>query len=304
MADVPPPIPRNIGFQLAFAFPRSARNARSFGRSARAARFPTASKSCWSNRTTFRNLPASFISAAAMPPRHRARTRGNHRRTSCAPAPRNAPAARSRKTCAAWAPIWALAPAPIPARFPSAGLTEFSGELLELVADLARNASFPAEEFERERRQMLEGLRIERTTPSFLASERLRRVLFGAHPYAVVSPTEAQVEAYQRDQLLEFYRTHYEPAEALLVLVGDFSAQKMLAEIERIFGSWEPVAVIPPPNPPLPELRGRHVHLVHLPEAVQAQVRSAIAPSRASIRTGCASASPTRSTAARSIRAW
>ncbi len=79
---------------------------------------------------------------------------------------------------------------------------------------------FSSEEFEHERRQMVEGLRIERTTPSFLGNERLRRVLFGQHPYSILSPTEAQVEAYQRDQLLEFYRTHYEPAEALLVLVG------------------------------------------------------------------------------------
>jgi zinc protease len=152
------------------------------------------------------------------------------------------------------------------------GLAEFAPDLLDLVADLARNASFPPEEFEHERRQMVEGLRIERTTPSFLGNERLRRVLFGQHPYSIISPTEAQVEAYQRDQLLEFYRTHYEPAEALLVLVGDFSAQKMLVEIERIFGTWAPVAVTTPPNPPLPRLRGRHVHLVHLPESVQAQI--------------------------------
>src|ERR1700681_3428435 len=46
----------------------------------------------------------------------------------------------------------------------------------------------------------------------------------------------------------------------------------MLVEIERIFGTWAPVAVTTPPNPPLPALRGRHVHLVHLPESVQAQV--------------------------------
>ena len=69
------------------------------------------------------------------------------------------------------------------------------------MADLARNASFPEDEFERERRQKFEGLRIERTTPGFLASERLRRVLFGEHPYAVVAPTEEQVAAYARDEL-------------------------------------------------------------------------------------------------------
>ena len=85
------------------------------------------------------------------------------------------------------------------------GLAEFSDGLLELMADLARNASFPEDEFERERRQKFEELRIERTTPGFLASERLRRILFGEHPYAVVAPTEEQVGAYVATQLQEFY---------------------------------------------------------------------------------------------------
>jgi predicted Zn-dependent peptidase len=69
------------------------------------------------------------------------------------------------------------------------GLAEFSEGLFDLLGDLARNASFPTEEFERERGRKIEGLRIERTTPGFLASERFRRVLFGEHPYAIVSPT-------------------------------------------------------------------------------------------------------------------
>src|SRR3984885_5838512 len=38
------------------------------------------------------------------------------------------------------------------------GLAEFSGGILELMADLARRASFPAEEFERGRRRRLEEL--------------------------------------------------------------------------------------------------------------------------------------------------
>jgi len=152
------------------------------------------------------------------------------------------------------------------------GLGEFSSGLLELVADLARGASFPAEEFERERRQRLEELRIQRSTPGFLAGERLRKVLFGEHPYAIAAPTEAQVEAYRREQLLEFYRRHYQPSGALLVAVGDFSAEEMLGRIEKVFGGWlagkpdEPHAAAPP------EILGRRVHLVHLPGAVQTQV--------------------------------
>lgn len=152
------------------------------------------------------------------------------------------------------------------------GLAEFSSELLALVSELAQHASFPVEEFERERRQMIEGLRIERTTPSFLASERFRHVLFGKHPYAFISPSEAQVEAYRHEQLAGFYHAQYRPDNALLVVVGDFSSPAMRGEIERIFGSWAPAEVPQPPNPRLPELRGRHVYFVHLPESVQTQV--------------------------------
>ncbi len=154
----------------------------------------------------------------------------------------------------------------------TSGLSEFSGELLELLADLARNASFPENEFERERRQKLEELKIERTTPGFLANERFRRVLFGEHPYAIVAPTEDQVAAYRRAELEDFYRRHYTPANGLLIVVGDLSSESMIEQIDKIFGGWQApqpeVAQAPAP----PKNSGRHVHLVHLPGSVQTQV--------------------------------
>jgi len=152
------------------------------------------------------------------------------------------------------------------------GMVEFSADLLKLVAELAQQASFLEDEFERERRQMIEGLRIARTTPSFLANERMRRVLFGAHPYAIIAPTETQVKAYRRDQLADFYRTHYRPGNALLIAVGDFAAPQMMEQIDRIFGSWKPAEVPALSAAPPPGLRGRQVHFVHLPESVQTQV--------------------------------
>jgi zinc protease len=154
----------------------------------------------------------------------------------------------------------------------ASGLAEFSSGILELMADLARNASFPEDEFERERRQRLEELRIERTTPGFLASERLRRVLFGEHPYAVVAPTEEQLAGFTRDQLAEFYRVHYVPAESLLIVVGDFAADAMLAQIEKVFGSWKAPKPETPASPAPPRQSGRRVHLVHVPGTVQTQV--------------------------------
>src|SRR5579859_4791102 len=119
-----------------------------------------------------------------------------------------------------------------------AGLSEFAQPLLQLVNELAREASFPETEFERERRQKLEEVKLERTSPGFLASERLRKILFGAHPYALISPTEQQVAAYKREDLLGIYRDFYTPENGILLLVGDFNPQTMMKTIEKIFGNW------------------------------------------------------------------
>jgi zinc protease len=153
-----------------------------------------------------------------------------------------------------------------------AGISDHAEPLLQLVSELAREASFPAAEFERERRQKLEEVKLERTQPGFLAGERLRKVLFAEHPYALVSPTEEQVAAYDRNQLQAIYRDFYTPENAILLLVGDFEPPTMLGQIEKVFGSWSGKKPIPLASPAPPTPAGRRVYLVHIPGAVQAQI--------------------------------
>jgi zinc protease len=153
-----------------------------------------------------------------------------------------------------------------------AGLSEFAEPLLGLVNELAREAAFPEAEFERERRQKLEEVKLERTQPGFLASERLRKVLFGAHPYAQVSPSEEQVAAYKREDLQKVYRDAYTPQNGLLLLVGDFESQAMMQKVEKVFGAWtgkKPEAKTAAAGA---QPRGRRVYLVHVPGAVQTQI--------------------------------
>ena len=152
------------------------------------------------------------------------------------------------------------------------GLSEFAQPLLELVNELARDAAFPEGEFERERRQKLEEVKLERTQPGFLGSERLRKALLGSHPYAQISPTAEQLKAYTLEDLRRVYRELYAPENALLIMVGDFDPATMLKTVERVFGSWSGKApdarpVLAPPPP-----RNRRVYLVDLPGAVQTQI--------------------------------
>src|SRR6266478_4697493 len=150
-----------------------------------------------------------------------------------------------------------------------AGLSEFAEPLLQLVNELAREAAFPENELERERRQKLEEVKLERTSPNFLASERLLKILFGAHPYALVSPTEAQVAAYKRDDLQTVYREIYTPENALLMLVGDFDPQTMLKTIENTFGQWSGKKPAAKEFPAPPKPHGRRVYLVHHPDWIR-----------------------------------
>jgi zinc protease len=153
-----------------------------------------------------------------------------------------------------------------------AGLSEFAGPLLSMVNELAREASFPEGEFERERRQKLEEVKLERTQPGFLASERLRKVLFGAHPYGQVSPSEEQVAAYKREDLQRVYRDFYTPENGILLLVGDFDSTEMLKSVEKVFGNWAGKRPESKPAASFANPRGRRVHLVHVPGAVQTQI--------------------------------
>ena len=153
-----------------------------------------------------------------------------------------------------------------------AGLSDHAEPLLQVVNELSREATFPAAEFERERRQKLEEVKLERTQPGFLASERLRKILFGSHPYAQVSPSEEQVGAYTRQQLQDVYREFFTPENAILILVGDFDPAAALKTVVKVFGDWtgKKPSAQESPEPPAPN--SRRVYLVDLPGSVQTQI--------------------------------
>jgi len=153
-----------------------------------------------------------------------------------------------------------------------AGLSDHAEPLLQLVNELARNAAFPPAEFERERRQKLEEVKLERTQPGFLAGERLRKVLFGGHPYSQISPTEEQVAACTREELQSVYRDFYTPENAVLILVGDFEAAAIQKSSERVFGGWSGRKPTAPESAKPPVPKGRRVYLVDLPGSVQTQI--------------------------------
>ena len=62
------------------------------------------------------------------------------------------------------------------------GLTEFTGGLLDLLADVAANPTFPEQEVAILKQQRLQALMQENASPQFVSNREFRRALFGDHP--------------------------------------------------------------------------------------------------------------------------
>jgi zinc protease len=109
---------------------------------------------------------------------------------------------------------------------------------LEFEADRMRNAIFDEKEFSTEKKVVLEErrLRTEDNPQSYL-HEQVLATAYQVHPYHW--PIIGWMEDLERLTLAdarEYYNQYYSPANAFLIVAGDFSRQELLPKIEQAFG--------------------------------------------------------------------
>ena len=138
--------------------------------------------------------------------------------------------------------------------------------VIELEADRMVNLSLTEENLENEKRIVAEELRFgtENDPIGRLFTVALQRLL-GEHPYAVTPVgTREDVAAATLDHAREFYRRHYRPGNAHLVVVGPVDAPTTLDRVRAAFGPLPADGETPPDlpevlgwtSPDLVELRG------------------------------------------------
>lgn len=119
-------------------------------------------------------------------------------------------------------------------------LREDLDPMLAVIADVARHPSFPPDEVETRRREIVTTIRQDDDNPAAVAHYACLEMLFGAdHPYGRrLRGTVESVARITRDHLLAFHRAHVTPAVASLVLVGDVDAARATEAAVRAFGDW------------------------------------------------------------------
>jgi zinc protease len=154
----------------------------------------------------------------------------------------------------------------------ASSLSAFTDEVIGLFAEVALHPSFPEDELALAKANAQQNLIAQRAQPSFLASEAVARVLFGEHPYSVVSPTPESLEAITRERLLAEHRARFVPNDAVLLVAGDVSRDSVLSRIEELFGGWQPGEVGEPRFPAPPVLEGRTAYVVNRPGSAQTNI--------------------------------
>ncbi len=144
----------------------------------------------------------------------------------------------------------------------------------EILADIVRNPVFAEEEIERQRQQLLSGLRVQANDPSYLASTAIKRMIFGGHSYG--HPPEGTLDSIprlRREDLIAFHRALYHPNNAILAIAGDITTAEAFAKAEKYFGDWPRGEVRAAPISPPAPTHGRKLLLIDKPDAVQTEIR-------------------------------
>src|SRR5262249_40916344 len=144
---------------------------------------------------------------------------------------------------------------------------------LDLISDLARHPAFAPEEIERQRQQIVSGLKVSYDDPEYLAGVVFDRLVYGFHPYGQPNTgTPASIAAITRDDLLAFHKKWFGANNAILAVVGDLTLEEAFAGAARVFGNWERVElpVTKPVDPPPP---ARRVVVIDRPGSAQTEIR-------------------------------
>jgi len=113
--------------------------------------------------------------------------------------------------------------------------------MLFIEAERMANGLYDPDDCESERTVIISELQGGENDPDQLLDQELTATAFKAHPYR--HPTIgwlSDLQSMTRDDLYSYYRRHYVPNNATLVIVGDVDSDEALRKAERHFGAIAP----------------------------------------------------------------
>lgn len=115
-----------------------------------------------------------------------------------------------------------------------------------LLADILQHPTFPKQEFERVRSQIIGEITSDNDDPGHVAMKAFNQLVFQNHPYRwPVNGTEDTLGKITSSDVQTFYAKEYLPNQVILAIVGDISVEQATTLVQTHFGSWKKGVVQP-----------------------------------------------------------
>ncbi|MSS74775.1 insulinase family protein [Candidatus Pacearchaeota archaeon] len=108
---------------------------------------------------------------------------------------------------------------------------------LDIITDMLKNPAFKIEKFEKEKKVILEEIKMYHDSPARHIHDVLERNLYG-DPFGLnIIGTPETVSSLSREFVVNYFTEHYDPGQFVVTAVGDVDVEKLVTYLEGRFAA-------------------------------------------------------------------
>lgn len=144
---------------------------------------------------------------------------------------------------------------------------------MKLLEERLLRSKITEEDFKRVKKQVLEGIKNQRTNSALIASKAFANLMYGNTVLGrFYTGTYETVDAIKLEDVKRFYTENYAPNMTNIILVGAMGEKEILSKIQFL-NNWAKKEVKMPEIGAFPTYEGPQVLLIDKPAAPQSQIR-------------------------------
>ena len=153
-----------------------------------------------------------------------------------------------------------------------ASLKKYFPEILELMADGVKNPQFTQEEFDKEQKITLDGIKSNEKSVTSAARRVENALTYGKeHPFGEFITKETVNNITLKD-VEKRYNSYYKPNNAYLIIIGDINPKKIKKMVKTLFSDWKSGSIPEYTMPKVNNVETTEIDFINMDNAVQSEI--------------------------------
>ncbi|WP_435253880.1 M16 family metallopeptidase [Tenacibaculum sp. A30] len=154
----------------------------------------------------------------------------------------------------------------------ASSLSKYFPKVLGLMADAAFNPVFTQEEFDKQMKQALDGIKSNENNVAAIAGRVESALIYGKnHPYGEFT-TEETLKNVTLQDVKDLYNNTYKPNNAYLIIIGDITFKDAKSQVENLFNGWKKGELAAQTLPKVENPTTTEINFIDMPNAVQSEL--------------------------------